>query len=371
MNGKSDSKSELLQLRKALDETAIVAITDAKGKIKFVNDKFCQISKYSKEELLGQDHRIVNSGFHSKAFMKALWKTIASGKVWKGVIKNRNKTGEYYWVDTTIVPFVDETKKIHEYVSIRYDITRLKEIENQLNIAKDQAESANKIKSAFLANMSHELRTPLNGILGSANYLSTKVNDLKLKTMIDLIIRSGSNLLELINNILDLSKIEANKIQIVESEINLPVFIQELSSIFSIFRTTNQVEFQVNLSADLPTSIIIDPQRLRQILTNLLENSFKFTEEGSVILNVLPGEREFQLIFEVKDTGIGIEAEHQKSIFKPFQQQPNQDPKYRGTGLGLSISNRLVQRMGGCITLKSKKRVGSEFRVIIPYKSLA
>ena len=189
------SFKEISDLKAALDEHAIVAITDSQGKITYVNDKFCAISKFSRGELLGQDHRIINSGWHSKEFIRGLWTTIARGKVWKGEIKNKAKDGSFYWVDTTIVPFLNPDGKPRQYVAIRADsITgpqaggkrpcvsptvenyleraRVADIRTgELQQTKESAETAGRAKSEFLASMSHELRTPLNGIIGFSEFL--------------------------------------------------------------------------------------------------------------------------------------------------------------------------------------------------------
>ncbi len=206
---------ELESQKHALDEHSIVAVTDTSGKITYVNDKFCRISKYSREELIGQDHRIINSGYHPRTFFAELWKTIAAGNVWHGEVCNRAKNGSLYWVDTTIVPFRDADGRITQYVAIRTDITDRKRAEEELINAKEAAEVANRAKSEFLANMSHEIRTPMTAILGFAeNMLDASQSESEKLNCIHTIRRNGDCLLGLINDILDLSKIEAGKMTI-------------------------------------------------------------------------------------------------------------------------------------------------------------
>ncbi|MDH5552559.1 MAG: PAS domain S-box protein, partial [Nitrosomonas sp.] len=208
------SSAELAVYLEAIDQHALISVTDNRGRIVRVNEKFIQVSGYSREELLNQDHRIVNSGMHPKAFFVEMWRTLSRGDIWRNEICNRAKDGSLYWIDTAIVPLKNEGGKIVRYISVRVNVTRYKEIEAELLHAMDAAEAANEAKSRFLANMSHEIRTPMNSILGMAHLLRrTEINAQQLGYIAN-IQRSSEHLLTIINDVLDLSKIEAGKINV-------------------------------------------------------------------------------------------------------------------------------------------------------------
>lgn len=239
--------------------------------------------------------------------------------------------------------------------------------EHQLKLAMQDAENANKAKSIFLARMSHELRTPLNAILGFTNILKKSMNaTTREKDNLNIIKKSGEHLLNIINEILELSKIEAGKIELSPKTFNLYELIKEIENIFAFRCEGKDLKFIITLSNNLPKLIRADEQRLRQILINLLGNSLKFTQKGQISLYIY--ELNNKLFFEVKDTGIGIDKKNQEKVFKPFEQVKLDNYTEQGTGLGLSITKELITLMGGSVYLKSKLLEGSEFYFSINYE---
>ena len=264
--------------------------------------------------------------------------------------------------------FDDEMGDMMGAVEIFKDNTeKLISSEHQLTLAMEDAKNANKAKSIFLARMSHELRTPLNAILGFTNILKKSMNaTTQEKENLNIIKKSGEHLLNIINEILELSKIEAGKIEINPKNFNFFELIKEIEDIFALRCEAKNLKFNINLSSNLPNFIKADVQRLRQILINLLGNSLKFTNEGEISLNIYSLNN--KLFFEVKDTGIGIDITNQEKIFKPFEQVKLDNYTQQGTGLGLAITKELITLMGGNIYLKSKLLKGSEFYFSINYK---
>jgi two-component system, sensor histidine kinase and response regulator len=363
------SMKELEDLSYAMDQSCIVARTDADGIITFANEKLTSVSKYKTEELLGRNHRIVNSGHHPKEFFKDLWDTITSGKTWRGEIKNRAKDGSIYWVDSTIVPFCDKAGKPFQYIAIRKDITALKRIEEELRAAKDVAERASKAKSEFLANMSHEIRTPLNGIMGMTDLaLDTELNA-EQREYLETVKSSSDALLTVINDILDFSKIEAGKMELEQAEFDLRETVESTLRTLSVRANEKKLELLCDIANDVPLAVRGDAVRLRQVIMNLTGNAIKFTDHGEVIVKVTREADEggeVTLHFVVCDTGVGILQSKVEEIFKPFSQADSSTTrKYGGTGLGLTISARLVRMMGGKIWVESEVGVGSKFHFTV------
>ncbi len=347
----------------AADIRSIITMTDAQGIVTFVNDNFVRISGYSREEIVGKTHAVVKSDAHPAKFYEKLWGEIANGHSWHGVIQNKNRNGESYWVDTSIVPDKDAEGVITGYTSVRTDISAIVKAKNQARDAK----AANQAKSEFLSMMSHELRTPMNAILGSAQLLKTtdlsEEQDEHVKTMLD----GGEILITVLNDVLDFSKIEAGKLDINPIDINVVDLVQQLDRLWRHEAEEAGLELVCSTHEDVPAFINIDGTRLRQILYNLISNAIKFTEKGKVGLTVSLVNQEdgvARLQFEISDTGVGISEEAQSRLFKAFEQADGSTTRrFGGTGLGLAISRKLARLMGGDIHVKSVEGEGTSFLI--------
>lgn len=350
--------------RKIIDHHAIVAETDTAGKIVAVNDAFCKISGYSREELIGSNHRIVNSGIHPKEMWVEMYRTVANGGFWHGEICNRRKDGSLYWVDTTIAPLLDDAGKVKRYFAIRADITSLKQ-------ARSEAEAANRIKSEFLANMSHEIRTPMTAILGYADILGGQVQSdfcsVSTAECVNTIKRNAEHLLSVINDILDLSKIEADKMTAEIIKVSPLQVVQEVMDLMKVKSHAKSISLEARIVGPIPNLIETDPTRLRQVLVNLVGNAIKFTEVGGVTIQVRmhPSEAR-KMVFDIIDTGIGLNEEQVTMLFQPFEQvDASMTRKFGGTGLGLRISKRLAEILGGDITVSCSVDCGCTFSASI------
>ena len=474
------------QYKKAIDESLLISKTDKKGIITYVNDNFVKVSGYSKEELIGAKHNIIKHPKDQSKIFKDLWKTISSGKIWRGVVENLSKNGKSYYVDATILPLFDKQHNIIEYMALRQDITKqikhqkkIKSSESILQAIFDNQESvviftsihdgiininrrffelfdftdmkdfkqkyncicelfieedgyiyptskvnwldfvskrpkekhkvkmrdkfgkvrtfslkvnafddkavisldditeleeallkahfSEHAKSMFVANMSHEIRTPLNGILGFTDILLQSDNlGEKEKHYLNIISKSGETLLGIVNDILDMSKIESGQMDLDLHNVELSSEIESIASIFAAKAKEKQIEYNVFIDPQISKTIKCDSQRLKQVLSNLIGNAIKFTpQNGEVNVEIKVKEKkenQLLLYFEVNDNGIGIKEENLSSIFNSFTQADNSiSREFGGTGLGLPISAKFVEMMNGKLHVESKEQQGSKF----------
>ncbi|MHA4844133.1 sensor histidine kinase [Flavitalea antarctica] len=377
------SYSEISDYKHALDEACIVAITDQKGIIKHVNKNFCKISGYTESELLGQDHRIINSTFHTKDFIKNLWQTIARGEIWRGELKNKAKNGTFYWVDTTIIPFLNEKGKPYQYLAIRSDITKRKLFEEEILKVNNDLEQKieertqalrqalqreidlNEMKSRFVSLASHEFRTPLSAILSSTSLVerySAPENQDKRQKHIDRIKSSVKNMTIILNDFLSVDKLEQGKIEIKPACFNLNLLIEDiLEEVDLSLKKNNQT---IIYTCPAIQDITQDKNILLNILLNLISNAIKYSQEGNMIyLHAEQNDR--KIIISVKDTGIGIPETAQKELFQKFFRAQNVGYT-QGTGLGLNIVKRYIELISGRIYFTSQENVGSTFTIEFP-----
>jgi len=357
------------QLSVAIEQSpAPVLITDPQGNIEYVNPKFCELTGYSPEEVLGHNPRLLKSGRQSPAFYQELWRLITAGRTWKGELVNRKKDGTCYWESASISPISNDKGEITHFVAIKEDITARKMLETNLLAAKEATEAANRAKSEFLANMSHELRTPLNSIIGFSQILQNEafgpLNPTQLEYLNN-IRESGDHLLNMVNDILDLSKIEAGRLVLEKKPFNFKEMIDRALLIVQSLAMKRNLNLIVDIDPEAGW-LVGDEVRLKQVVFNLLTNAVKFTDPGGKI-GICTQPDGNRLVFTVWDEGIGIEEEYLDAIFQPFEQvRVSRNANEGGTGLGLSISRRIVELHQGDIKVRSQKGLGSRFTVTLP-----
>ncbi len=485
---KRDNEFQLVTMNKH----AIVCITNPQGEIIYINDKFCAVSGYRREELLGQTNRIINSGKQPDTFFEQMWGTITQGKIWQGIICNLSKNAEKYWVDATIVPFVDEAGTPYKYVTVQTDITSYRESENkyrslfelsddanvvldknglidcnqstismfgctqrekflsmglndvfppyavddmhvetidekmqqayenghlffewalkningdkfqaeitltpmvvngryllqaiirdvtdekqtreEIVAAREAADHANHAKSKFLASMSHELRTPMNAIIGFSQLLQmdSSLDDSQLDSVNE-IIKAGEHLLKLINEVLDLSKIEAGHIDLSIDSVDLKEVVAESLYLIEAMAVKRDISIELIRNGEvikqdnMPDKCLMvraDYTRLKQVLLNLLSNAVKYNSDHGKLTISCDLLTNNNVRISVSDTGNGLTEEQQNLLFKPFERLGMEVSNIDGTGIGLVISSNIVQLMGSTIEVESEPGKGSTF----------
>ena len=380
---------ELKRLSSAVENAAdTIIIFDAGRNIEFVNNAFIKLSGYSKEEIFNGALNAIRAGdYNNKRFDDMINEAKYNGHI-REITRNKNKKGAYFYLDLSIITVLEEKGNVMSYIFTGRDITSEMHAQNELRehmemleeeveqrtryykVAKIEAESANRAKSAFLAHMSHEIRTPLNAIIGFSQILGKdQTLSHQQQDQIKTIYQSGEHLLSLINDVLELSKIESGRMTIEIENVDYEELVDEIGRMFELRVNQKNIAFEIEKIGDFNRGIRTDIKKMRQIILNLVGNAIKFTKDGGVYIRAElrnQGDNKGQLIFSVRDTAHGIKQEDVDKIFDPFEQVSQTKHKEEGTGLGLSITKRFIEAMGGVIRVFSEVNKGSEFYVEIP-----
>lgn len=355
-----DDTFDVLDLTQALDEHAIVATTDARGRILRVNDKFCAISKYAREELLGRDHRIINSGRHPPAFFRELWSTISGGKVWKGEICNRAKDGSLYWVATTIVPFLGSDGVPQRYIAIRADISERMRAEQRQAELLVALQKINEELNQFAYVVSHDLKAPLRAISSLANWLAADYGDrigADGREQFELLLGRVRRMDALVDGILRYSRIGREQEDIAEVDLN--EIVAEVRELIAA-----PAAVLIRVPRPLPR-VWCERTRLIQVFENLVSNAVKYMDKpaGEVVIECT--EEPDHWVCAVRDNGPGIEAKYFGKIFEIFQTLNRRDDR-ESTGIGLAVVKKNVEVSGGQVWVESEPGVGSAFYFRLP-----
>jgi PAS domain S-box-containing protein len=353
---------ELADQKFALDQAAIVATTDVQGTITYVNDKFCAISQYRREELIGKNHRILNSGYHPREFFQEMYRQIANGQVWHGEIRNRAKDGSIYWVDTTIVPLLDAARKPMQYLAIRAVITERKLAEERLAQKVAELARSNAELEQFAYVASHDLQEPLRMVANYTQLLAERHRgklDAQSEKYIRYAVDGATRMQAMIQDLLAFSR--AGRGDKEEQSVNTDAALNEaLCNLRPVIAESGAVvDF-----ASLP-KVRGNHTQIVQLFQNLVGNAIKFRGENTPLVGVGVERKNGECIFFVKDNGIGIAKEHASVIFSIFQRLHTRS-EYPGNGIGLAICKKIVERYGGRIWVESNEGQGATFRFSLP-----
>ncbi|OSM00067.1 DAHL domain-containing protein [Magnetofaba australis] len=365
---------EMRKLAFAVEQSPVsVVITDPHGVIEYVNSRCCRSTGYARHEMIGQTPAMLKSGDTDNNAYKRLWAEISAGREWKGEFHNKRKDGALYWESASIAPVINDQGAITHFVAVKEDVTERKRLEAEreqdrlaLQRAKEEAEAAVRAKSDFLAMMSHEIRTPMNAILGMIELLKEARSAEESEAYLEVQQRAGEALLTIIDDILELSRLEAGVDEVTLSPFDLMDLCRSVVSLVERSAQAKGLTLAVALDPTMGPWWVGDARRIRQVLINLMGNAVKFTASGNVCLSAAP-RAEGGVTLSVEDTGIGIPQAHLARIFDSFHQVDSSSArKHGGSGLGLAISRRQMELMGGEITVQSESGKGTRFDLFLP-----
>ncbi len=345
-----------------------VVITGLDAKIEYVNNSFTKITGYTLQEVKERNPKILQSGETPESVYDDLWDTLLKGKVWRGEFINKRKNGENYYEYNVIAPIKDESGKVKRYIGMGEDITRRKQLEMDLRVAKAKAEEANRLKAAFLANISHELRTPLNGILGFSELILEIEEIDSIQEMSRYINESGQRLLRTLDMIIAISRLDSGTYEVKKEGVDV---IAEFRNVYTKkFPQAQRKNLEIMLETEFEHfELLGDRNIISEAIDEIVDNAIKFTNKGKINLKAgkaIIKKKEF-IYFEIRDTGIGISEKNQESIFEDFRQaSTGYGRRYEGNGLGLSLAKKYIELIGGFLKLRSSAGKGSVFTIYIP-----
>lgn len=368
---KKIAENELRLFSAAIDHTPTgVVITNRYGRINYANPYFTKLTGYSIDELAGT--KLEQYGAMDEPEKSSVWTQLISGRVWKGELNFKNKNGEVLTELLSVAPIKNDKGEISNFVMVTEDITERKVAEMEIIRAKEQAEEATIAKEQFLSTMSHELRTPMNSVIGISNILLDENPRPDQVENLNILKFSASNLLAIINDILDLSKIEAGRMELIEEDFDLHYVLINIKRTHALKAKEKGVEVKLSVDKNLPNILKGDPHRLNQVLNNLVGNAVKFTEKGYININVdavTDQTEDVDLCIKIEDSGIGIPEDKLDTIFESFRQATKETSnKFGGTGLGLAITRKLIEMQGGEIRVESEPGKGSTFIIKLKFK---
>ncbi len=366
ISDRKQSEEQIRKLSRAVEQSPTsIVITNIWGDIEYVNPYFTELTGYSFQEVVGENPRILKSGYTSSEDYGKLWELITSGKKWRGEFHNKKKNGELYWEEASISPIVNSKGKITHFLAIKVDITERKRIVAELIRAKEKAEESDKLKSEFLAQMSHEIRSPISTILSYNSFLKEELKgklDTFLESSFTSIDSAGKRLLRTIDLILNMAALQSGYINLKPTNVNIVDILKSLISEFEVYAKNKKlsINFKINTTN---TNVITDDYLVTEIFQNLIDNAIKYTTKGYIEINTYENE-DNKLCVDVIDTGIGISKEYMPKLFSPFtQEETGYSRSYEGNGLGLALVKNYIDLIGADIKIKSEKNSGSVFTV--------
>ncbi len=354
-----EALKEVSDYKYALDQSAIVAITDTMGTIEYVNEMFCKISKYTKEELLGKNQRIVNSGYHPKEFWKEMWHTIGKGNVWRKEVKNKEKDGSYHWLDTTIVPFVNEKGKPERYMAIRHDITDKKQRQAELKQYRKKLEQANENLEKFAYTAAHDMKSPLNSASGLISLIEMELEGQENRKAIQylgLLKDTFDNTRQLINGILEYSKTGFSETEV--EDVDLYNLIAKIADRYNTSKQATGRPIKISMARTMPIVRHYETA-LYQVIDNLLNNAIKYNNKEVCEIDIKCTDKGNYYEVSIEDNGPGIDDKDKERVFDLFDNLKTQ--KKNSTGIGLATVKKLIAETNGRVWVEPSKKQGAKF----------